>query len=286
MDKIILNDMLFYGYHGVLLEETKLGQKFRVDIELFLNLAAAGRTDDLTTTVSYVDVFQLCKALVEGTPCKLIETLAESIASEVLASFEQVDVCAVKVVKENPPIPGLLGAATIQIERKQLRHNVYLSLGTNIGERESLLLDALFKMNTHPEVKVVRRSPVYETEPVGFTDQATFLNVVIQVQTALTPQQLLSHCQDIEHLLGRKRSIRWGPRTMDIDILLYDELIIQEESLTIPHPRMHERSFVLAPLADLDPELMIPRQQQTVSDLASELPDREGVHKWDKDLEN
>ncbi len=285
MDKIVLNDMLFYGYHGVLPEETKLGQKFRVDVELYFNLAAAGRTDDLTTTVSYVDVFNLCKLLVEGTPCKLIEMLAESIASAVLASFELVDHCVVTVVKENPPIPGLLGAATIQIKRKQLRHNAYLSLGTNIGERESHLLDALFKMNTHPEIKVVKRSPVYETEPVGFTDQATFLNVVIQVSTALTPDHLLRYCQEVEHLLGRKRTIRWGPRTMDIDILLYDTMVIQEEHLTVPHPRMHERSFVLAPLADLDPELMIPRQQQTVSDLASELPDREGVHKWSKDLE-
>jgi len=284
MDRIIINDMVFYGYHGVLPEENKLGQKFTVHAQLMLNLAAAGRSDELKQSVSYADVFTICKNVVENRVFKLLETLAETISEQILMQHKLVEQCTVQVVKENPPIPGHFGSAAVEVTRKQLKYTAYLSLGTNIGEREQFLRDAIFKLNTHPEIRVLRQSSVYETDPVGFTEQATFLNTVVQVETALLAEELLAYGQEIERQLGRERTIRWGPRTIDVDILLYEQMVIQTEDLVVPHPRMHERSFVLVPLSELEPELILPRRQQTITDMIAELPDRESVRIWNEDL--
>ncbi len=278
----MLPDMIFYGYHGVLPEETKLGQKFRIAATLNLNVAAAGRTDDLTKSVSYVDIFDLCKNIVEGESCKLIEMLAEKIASAILSHSELIEACTVQVVKENPPIPGYTGVAAVEITRNQLHHVCYLSVGTNIGEREENLAAAIFLISTQPDIRLTNQSSFYETEPIGYTEQDSFLNVVVEIKTALSPMQLLSHCQSIEQKLGRKRTIRWGPRIIDVDILLFDSRSIQTDELTVPHPRMHERSFVMAPLAEINPDIEIPMQQQTAREIAAELPDRETIRKWSK----
>lgn len=129
-----------------------------------------------------------------------------------------------------------------------------------------MLQQATELLNVHPAVDVESISSIYETEPVGLTDQETFLNMVTAVRTSLSPPELLTLCQTIEHQLQRKRLIRWGPRTIDLDILLYNQDNMETEKLTIPHPRMHERLFVLAPLLEMEPDLSDPRNGQLLEE--------------------
>ncbi|WP_088014794.1 2-amino-4-hydroxy-6-hydroxymethyldihydropteridine diphosphokinase [Gottfriedia acidiceleris] len=138
-----------------------------------------------------------------------------------------------------------------------MKNESYLSLGTNIGDREGFLTKAIKELANHSEIQVEQISSIYETDPVGYVDQDAFLNLVIKISTNLTPLQLLDVTQGIEHNLGRKRELRWGPRTIDLDILLYNHENIEVEHLRIPHPRMFERSFVLIPLKEINQTLKV-----------------------------
>ncbi|WP_088008462.1 2-amino-4-hydroxy-6-hydroxymethyldihydropteridine diphosphokinase [Indiicoccus explosivorum] len=146
-------------------------------------------------------------------------------------------------------------------------NNVYLSIGSNIGDRLSKLQQAVKLLNSIPGTEVKKISAVYETAAVGLTDQADFLNAAVQIWTKFGPEELLSVCQDIERQLERERTVRWGPRTIDLDILLYNQDNIETERLTIPHPRMRERAFVLVPLAELNRELKEPHSDRLYRDL-------------------
>ncbi|ANB61288.1 2-amino-4-hydroxy-6-hydroxymethyldihydropteridine diphosphokinase [Anoxybacteroides amylolyticum] len=161
-----------------------------------------------------------------------------------------------------------------------MENYAYIALGSNIGDRLRYLHEAVEKLATHEQISVIDTSSIYETDPVGYVPQGNFLNMVIHVQTSLSPFALLEATQTIEQELGRKREIRWGPRTLDLDILLYNHENIETERLTIPHPRMTERAFVLVPLFELNGDIYIPTVQRCVASLIDELPDKEGVRLW------
>lgn len=150
---------------------------------------------------------------------------------------------------------------------------VYLALGSNVGDRMGNLTAALEQLGASG-VRVLRVSSVYETEPVGFAAQQWFYNLVVEAETDLFPMQLLARIGKIEHALGRVRTVRNGPRTLDIDILLYGRAMVRTKQLEIPHPRMAERRFVLAPLAELAPELRHPVTHQPVRALLEAAPDQ------------
>lgn len=137
-------------------------------------------------------------------------------------------------------------------------NEAFISIGSNIGEREVYLKQAVEALKERADTTVNKVSSIYETAPVGYTDQADFLNIVISIQTTLSAQELLMICQGIEQELGRERTIRWGPRTVDLDILLYNQDNIETESLIVPHPRMAERAFVLVPLLEIAPNAVHP----------------------------
>lgn len=130
---------------------------------------------------------------------------------------------------------------------------VYLGLGSNMGNTRENIDNAIKILGQHDRIKIVKKSSYYETEPVGYKDQEWFLNRVVQIDTTLSPYDLLLYCHFIENQLKRKRIIRWGPRTIDVDILLYEDFISDDEKLTIPHPRMLERAFVMIPLYEIAP---------------------------------
>lgn len=134
----------------------------------------------------------------------------------------------------------------------------YLSLGSNLGDRQAMLVDALARLGTSGRLTVVKRSSIYETEPVGFADQPWFYNLAAEVDTALSPEELLHLTKEVEQEMMRTREIRWGPRTIDIDILLYDGLTLTTDRLTLPHPEMTRRRFVLEPLHEIAPALTLP----------------------------
>lgn len=153
---------------------------------------------------------------------------------------------------------------------------LYLSLGSNLGDREANLHAALSLLSP------TRVSPIYETEPVDYTNQPWFLNLVAEVETDLFPRQALAWTQRIERELGRVRTVPKGPRTIDIDILLFGSVVMRTSELEIPHPRLAERRFVLQPLADLAPDLKHPVTGHTVRQMLASLPDRVVVRPWKK----
>ena len=158
----------------------------------------------------------------------------------------------------------------------------YLSLGSNVGDRKRMLGEALHLLEL-PGLHVARVSPLYETEPQDFKKQPWFLNLVAEVQTSLFPMQLLTRAQKIERKLGRKRTLDKGPRSIDIDILLYGESVIDSKELVVPHPRMAERRFVLQPLADLAPDLRHPVLRRSMKELLAAVP-RQAVRQFEANL--
>ncbi|HEU0002839.1 MAG TPA: GTP cyclohydrolase MptA [Ktedonobacteraceae bacterium] len=160
-------------------------------------------------------------------------------------------------------------------------HNIYLALGSNLGDRRGNLAAALQRLRE--VMKIVTISSVYETEPVGYTDQPRFLNLVLRGLTTLTPQELLQAAKQIEKTLGRQDTFRNGPRLIDIDIIFYDDLHIAQDDLTIPHPRMAERAFVLVPLAEIAPDRIDPVSGKSARQLLAEVP-QEGVQHLAKNL--
>lgn len=155
---------------------------------------------------------------------------------------------------------------------------VYLSLGSNLGERDRNIQAALGALESH-DLRIVRCSPLYETEPRDYQDQPWFLNMVAEVSTRITPEALLARIREVESAHGRQRTIDKGPRTIDIDILTFGDLRIHSAELQIPHPRMHGRRFVLEPLADLAPDLTLPAHPLPVRELLSAVQDQP-VRKW------
>jgi len=154
----------------------------------------------------------------------------------------------------------------------------YLGLGSNLGNRRRNLAQALQQMSQ--QVTVERVSSVYETEPVGYEEQPLFLNAACRISTELSPEQLLGLAKEIEAKLGRVPSFSNVPRPIDIDILFYDDKVVSSQELTVPHPCLAERAFVLVPLAEIAPELVHPQSGRTISELLSDLGTPAGVGKW------
>ena len=159
----------------------------------------------------------------------------------------------------------------------------YLGLGANLGEREVHLARAVHLLAESPAVQISRSSSIYQTAPWGYLEQPDFLNSVLEIETTLEPVALLELTQSIERQIGRQPGIRFGPRLIDIDILLYGEqsIRLEEPDLQIPHPRMHLRAFVLVPLAELAPALVVPNFSARVKELRDGVDGKEGVILWD-----
>ncbi|WP_221569277.1 2-amino-4-hydroxy-6-hydroxymethyldihydropteridine diphosphokinase [Alkalihalobacillus sp. TS-13] len=159
-------------------------------------------------------------------------------------------------------------------------NDAFIALGSNIGDRSVFLRSALKEIESIDGAQVEQASSIYETEPIGYTDQEPFLNMVALVRTELGALELLEKLQTIENKLKRTREIHWGPRTIDLDILLYNQENIQTEVLKIPHPRMLERGFVMIPLYELQPELHFPHTDENFSEIIEERIDKKGVNVW------
>jgi 2-amino-4-hydroxy-6-hydroxymethyldihydropteridine diphosphokinase len=150
----------------------------------------------------------------------------------------------------------------------------YIGMGSNLGDRLQHLKDAAALLSAADGIQLKELSPVYETAPVGYTDQPDFLNCVAKLSTVLTPRELLEQCFEIENSLHRKRTVRWGPRTVDLDLLFYGEAVQDDPDLTLPHPRIQERAFVLIPLMDLAPDLIHPVFRRTIRALLQEFQEQ------------
>lgn len=156
----------------------------------------------------------------------------------------------------------------------------YISLGSNIGDRSKSIEQAIELLEGSPDIKVTKKSSLYLTEPIGYVGQDFFLNSVIEVETGLSPDDLLHHCLSVEDTIGRVRTMLWGPRVIDLDILLYNGEIVEDDELIIPHPLMHNRRFVLVPLVEIAPHVMHPKLKMTASELLLHIKDGHKVEKY------
>ncbi|QFK69861.1 2-amino-4-hydroxy-6-hydroxymethyldihydropteridine diphosphokinase [Pradoshia sp. D12] len=161
-----------------------------------------------------------------------------------------------------------------------MMNKVYIGLGTNVGDRESNLKDAISELAAVPEIEIISLSSIYETNPVGYLEQGKFLNMVVCINTTFDAQTLLVTCMKIEQNLGRKREIRWGPRTIDLDILLYNQENIVTKNLIVPHPRMLDRAFVVIPLVEIDKDIILPNMEKPIREIMDDIPEKEGVRIW------
>jgi 2-amino-4-hydroxy-6-hydroxymethyldihydropteridine diphosphokinase len=161
-----------------------------------------------------------------------------------------------------------------------MENTAFIALGSNIGNRYDYLAKAIEYLAKHPKIQLVNTSSIYETDPVGYEEQDLFLNMVVEIQTDWSALELLGFCLEVELELGRKREIVWGPRTIDLDILLYNQENIQSEKLIIPHPRMLERNFVMIPLSEIRPDIIIPNIEKPLKAWIKELANKEGVRIW------
>ncbi|WP_062350127.1 2-amino-4-hydroxy-6-hydroxymethyldihydropteridine diphosphokinase [Bacillus kwashiorkori] len=160
-----------------------------------------------------------------------------------------------------------------------MKNKAYISLGSNIGDRAKYLKESIQKLQSYKGIFIANYSSIYETDPVDYENQSCFLNMVLELHTDFTAVQLLSTCLLIEKELGRERMIRFGPRTIDLDILLFNQENIKTEQLIIPHPRMSERMFVLIPLSEIKRDIIITGSYKKVEEIITELPS-EGVRLW------
>ncbi|MBM7866442.1 2-amino-4-hydroxy-6-hydroxymethyldihydropteridine diphosphokinase [Heliobacterium gestii] len=275
MDRILMRGMSFYGYHGALPEEQVLGQPFTVDLALDVDLRRAGKSDAVEDSVHYGEVYNRVRAILEGRPRATIEAVAEAIVVAVYRDFPAVQGLKVRVEKPKAPVPGLFQSMAVELNRPAPAR-CYIALGSNMGDRAENLADALRRLQRTPGVAVIDHSSWYATKPVGVVDQEDFLNGAASLLSWLTPQELLALLLETEAAMGRVRLIKWGPRLIDLDLLLYGDAVVEEENLMVPHPYLSERRFVLVPLAEIAPDHRHPGGP-TTRELLERLPDKADV---------
>ena len=201
---------------------------------------------------------------------QLIETVAERTAYEVLQHFPLVQGLDLEIRKPEAPIPLPFGSVSVAIHREW--HEAYIAVGSNMGDSREHIAKALGQLEKHKDIQVTKVSGLLETLPYGGVEQDNFVNGMFEIRTLLTPEELLRELHKIETSEGRERKIHWGPRTLDLDIIFYDDLIYSSEDLVIPHVDMENRYFVLKPLSELAPNFRHPITHKTVAQMLAELP--------------
>ncbi len=267
-DVIRIEDLAIQAFHGVLPEEKRLGQRFLLTIDMELDLKPAGRTDDLSRSVSYAEVAQSVSSRFAAQSRDLIETAAEDAARHILLQWPLVR--CVRVCVKKPWAPVGLPLETVSVAVTRAWHRAHVAIGSNLGDSEATCRAALAELESE-DLHVRKVSSFHRTTPVGYVDQPAFLNGAFEVETLLDPWELLARLLDTETAHGRKREIRWGPRTLDLDLLLYDHEVLEHPDLVVPHPRMLERKFVLAPLAEIAPWVVHPLAGCRIADALAAL---------------
>ena len=292
LDRVSVTGIRARGFHGVLEHEKRDGQEFSCDVAMHLSLYRAGRSDDLADAVDYSVVARKAHDVLAGPSLDLVETVAERIAAAVL---EDQRVRAVEVVVHKPQAPVGVPFDDVQVRVVRTRDDAVadspppapvravLALGANLGDAHATLHQAVLDLAGVEGLTVLESSPVVDSAPVGGPEQGRYLNAVLLVQTTLAPRALLHACQDVEAAHGRTRDVRWGPRTLDVDVVTVSRpdgrgLSLSTVDLDLPHPRAAGRRFVLQPWAVVDPNarLLDFDEERAVVDLLEEALDDEG----------
>ncbi|MBQ8592619.1 MAG: 2-amino-4-hydroxy-6-hydroxymethyldihydropteridine diphosphokinase [Lachnospiraceae bacterium] len=269
MDKIKIEDLEVFAYHGVYPEENENGQNFYINATLYLQTREAGKSDNLTLSVHYGEVCHFMNDFMKQHTFQLIETVAERMAEAVLLQFPLIEVLQLEIRKPSAPIGLPFASVSVEIERAW--HTAYIAIGSNMGDKQQYIEQAIEKIKKHPLLNVISVSKLLVTKPYGGVEQEDFLNGAMEIRTLLLPEELLDFLHEIEQQAGRERLIHWGPRTLDLDIIFYDNLVYDSETLTIPHADMHNREFVLIPMNDIAPYKRHAVLGKTVHQMLNEL---------------
>ena len=269
MDKITIKNLEIFANHGVFPEENVLGQKFVVSAVLYTDIREAGKSDDLTKSIHYGEVGQFITEFMKQNTFQLLEAVAERMAEELLLRTERLEKVCLEIKKPWAPVGLPLETVSVEIERGW--HTAYIALGANLGDKEANLRLGVEALRATKGCQVLAVSDFLVTEPYGGVEQDDFLNGAMKIRTLLTPHELLERLHEIEQEAKRERVVRWGPRTLDLDILLYDDLILDEEELHIPHIEMYKRDFVLKPLCQIAPYVRHPVYNRTAAELLAAL---------------
>lgn len=265
MDEIRIRNLEVYAYHGVYPEENEKGQPFFINTVLYTDTREAGLTDELSKSTNYGEVAEFLDKWTKNNVCMLIETVAEQLACGILLNFPLVKAVDLEVRKPEAPIPLPFESVSVKIHREW--HKAYLSVGSNMGEKEKQIRAGILELTENPLNRNVQLSELIVTKPYGGVEQDDFVNGAVMLETLMEPKELLEELHRIEGLANRERTIHWGPRTLDLDIVFYDKLIYEDDDLIIPHIDMENRGFVLEPLATLIPNYRHPILQKTVSQM-------------------
>ena len=268
-DEIRIDDLDVYAHHGVFPEEKEKGQHFYVNLVLYTDTRGAGQKDELTLSTHYGEVCHLVTKWMQEHQYDLIETVAETVAEQILLQYPLVWAADVEIRKPQAPIGLPFGSVSVRIHRGW--HRVYVALGSNMGDRKKYLQMGVNAMRRRKEFRLKKVSSWQQTKPYGGVEQEDFLNGVMEIETLLTPRELLEYLHEVEQSADRKREVHWGPRTLDLDILLYDDLVMESAELFIPHVDMQNRDFVLGPMAEIAPWVRHPVLGLTMGQLYARL---------------
>lgn len=274
MDKIKIRDLEIYARHGVYPEETTLGQKFLVSLTMETDTRLAGCHDDLSQSVDYGSVAHDTERFLTEHTYRLLEAAAEHLAEKLLLTYSRVAKLTVEIKK--PWAPVMLPLDTVAVEITREWHEVYLSIGSNMGDKQKHLEQALEFLGRDQKIRISRVSDFLITKPYGYTKQDDFLNGAVELFTLYTPRELLQVLHQAEADGNRERNIHWGPRTIDLDILFYDDIVMSDSDLVIPHREIGKREFVLKPLCMIAPWKEHPVIHKSVTELLELLETKEG----------
>ena len=268
-DEIRIDELEIFAHHGVYDFETENGQNFYVNAILYTDAHKAGTTDELTDSTNYGEVCSFITDFLTTNTYKLLEAAAEKVTEAILLTFPLIKGISFEIRKPEAPIGLPFGSVSVKIER--FWHTAYIAMGSNMGDKKKYMDMALAQFEDNPKVRLVKTASYINTEPYGGVEQDSFLNSICKIDTLYSPHDLLEELQRVEQLANRKREIHWGPRTLDLDIIYYDDLVMTEDDLIIPHSDMENRTFVLEPLCEIAPYLRHPVTGLTTKQMLSKI---------------
>lgn len=269
MECIKIDNLEVYAFHGVFEEEKQKGQQFYINVVLRTDLKKAGRTDCLTDSTHYGEVCLQIKKTMTEMSYDLIERAAEKIIEDILINFPLIQEVTIELRKPNAPIPMEFESVSVQLIRGW--HKVYVAFGSNMGEKETYIQNAVKEFEDSIYFRNIKMSDFFYSRPYGGVEQEDFVNGILEMETMLEPFEVLEILHEVEKKAGRIRIQHWGPRTLDLDIIFYDDLVLDDEELQIPHKDMINRDFVLIPLAQLAGYKRHPLLKKTVDELVKDL---------------
>ena len=250
-DEIIISGLKIFAWHGVYEDEKEKGQNFIVNAKLSLDTSLAGESDSLEDSVDYGKVCLFINDFMRINRFNLLEAVANQMARKIMVRFPMTQSVELEVMKPEAPIPLPFENVSVKITRSW--HRTYIATGSNMGDSEDLIENAIANLDSDENCRVIRKSKMYRSKPYGGVEQDDFYNSVFCMDTLYSPIELLTRLQEEEKEANRERLVKWGPRTLDLDIIYYDDEIIEREHLRIPHVDMTNRDFVLLPLSEVAP---------------------------------